>query len=344
MEVCLSMKIDMEKWAGDIIADKKKKVLPILFFPVVPEANQSMYEVVHNAPAHFEVMKEVIATFPDMIASMTGMDLTTEADTFGCHVDFTEDAAPSTPGEIVKDRESVEKLAVPSVQEKRAPVFLEAARLASEHFTDRPVFGGVLGPFSLAAVLMGLTGAVKTLMKDPETMHILLEKSTDYIISYAQAFKDAGANGILLAEPTAGLLSPAQCHEFSSKYVKRLVDAVQDQFFFIILHNCGNVTKMVDSMVSTGSKGYSFGNVVDMREILPQTPENVLVFGNISPSKIMIEEDPAVIKADAAEVLEQMRPYGRFVLASGCDMPMGTPLANIQALFEAVGEYNQKIG
>jgi len=52
-----------------------------------------------------------------------------------------------------------------------------------------------------------------------------------------------------LAEPSAGLLPPDWCDEFSSQYVKRLVDAVQDEGFFIVLHNCGYVTKLVNSMV-----------------------------------------------------------------------------------------------
>lgn len=57
-------------------------------------------------------------------------------------------------------------------------------------------------------------------------------------------FKLAGSNGIIIAEPATGLLSPAQCDEFSSQYVKRIVEAVQDDYFLVILHNCGNTVKI----------------------------------------------------------------------------------------------------
>ncbi|MGI6064915.1 MAG: uroporphyrinogen decarboxylase family protein [Bacillota bacterium] len=337
------MQINMDKWAQDIIDASEVKVMPILFFPIVPLVNKGVIEIVNDAQSHFEVMKAVIERYPAMIGSMTGMDLTKEAEAFGCQVKFTDTEAPSTEGGIVFDRASVESLQVPpNIQSGRAPVFIKAAAIASEYFNDRPVFGGVLGPFSLAAVLMGLSKAVKTLKKDPATLHILLEKCTEYIISYSKAYKEAGANGILLAEPTAGLLSPAQCEEFSSKYVKILVETVQDQGFFVILHNCGRVIQMVDSMVGTGAKGYSFGNAVDMQDILPQVPNNFLVFGNIDPSRMVNEKNPEVIKAETRDLLEKMKPFKNFILSSGCDLPFATPLNNINAFFEALKEYNQE--
>ena len=68
-------------------------------------------------------------------------------------------------------------------------------------------------------------------MLEPEVIHILLEKITGFLIDYALAFKEAGANGIIIAEPAAGLLSPVLCEEFSSKYVQRIVEEVQDDYF-----------------------------------------------------------------------------------------------------------------
>ena len=61
-------------------------------------------------------------------------------------------------------------------------------------------------------------------------------------------FKEAGADGIVMAEPLAGLLSPALAEEFSAPYVKRIVEALQTDDFLVIYHNCGNSTiQMIDS-------------------------------------------------------------------------------------------------
>lgn len=85
----------------------------------------------------------------------------------------------------------------------------------------------------------------------------LLDKVTEFLIAYGQAYKEAGADGIVMAEPLAGLLSPALAEEFSAPYVKRIVEALQTDDFLVIYHNCGNSTiQMIDSILDTGAAAY----------------------------------------------------------------------------------------
>ena len=42
----------------------------------------------------------------------------------------------------------------------------------------------------------------------------VLEKVTEFLIAYTKAFKEAGANGVVMAEPAAGLLSPSLMDDF----------------------------------------------------------------------------------------------------------------------------------
>jgi hypothetical protein len=91
--------------------------------------------------------------------------------------------------------------------------------------------------------------------------------------------KEAGANGLVIAEPAAGLLSPDLCEEFSSKYVKKIVEAVQDDNFAIVYHNCGNTVPLIDSIVGIGANAYHFGNAVDIGVILEKMPSNIPVLG-----------------------------------------------------------------
>lgn len=69
-----------------------------------------------------------------------------------------------------------------------------------------------------------------------------------------------GANGVVIAEPLAGLLSPALAQEFPGDYCKRIVDTVQDENFIVVYHNCGNTTILtLDSILSCGAKVYHHG-------------------------------------------------------------------------------------
>lgn len=334
------MKFNMDEWSQEIIDAKERRNLPVLYFPCLSLTNMGIIETVMEGRKMAETMAAAIEKYPSMIAAMTGMDLSVDSEAFGAEVVFKENAVPSAHKPVVKTAEDIKALKVPDVHSGRVDIFLDAVVEAQKLITDRPVFGGQLGPFSLAANLLKVQDALMMTILEPEAMHMLLDKATEFLIGRAKAYKEAGANGVFLAEPTAGILSPEQCEEFSSVYVKRLVDAVQDNSFYVILHNCGDVVNMVDSMYHTGAKGYHFGNSVDMKDILPQIPEDVLVFGNIDPVGAFCQGTEEEIKESTKALLKDMEPYPHFVLSSGCDISPLAELDHISAYFAACEEYN----
>ena len=177
---------------------------------------------------------------------------------------------------------------------------------------------------------------------DPEGAHRLLNACTSFLMNYAAHFRETGANGIVIAEPAAGLLAANECEEFSSRYVKMITQHTQDENFMVILHNCGNTENLVESVVRTGSLGLHFGNAVDMTHILPQVPADRLVFGNLDPAGIIKNGTPGTVFEKTMELLGKTTHYRNFILSSGCDIPPGTPLENIDAMFEALHDFNAK--
>jgi uroporphyrinogen decarboxylase len=178
---------------------------------------------------------------------------------------------------------------------------------------------------------------------EPASVHALLEKTTTFLIDYAKAFKATGCRGLIMAEPAAGLISPKMSQEFSANYIKRVVDTVKDESFVFILHNCGKTEKMVDVMLSTGASALHVGNVVDMRKILPQTPKDVPVMGNLDPVGLFRLGTPATVYEAATTLLNQTAEFPNFVLSSGCDIPPGTSLKNVLAFFRALEDWNANI-
>ena len=336
------MKINMQKWSEDIIADKRVKNLPVLYFPVLKNIGMSVPQSVNDPVSIARVMKEVIDEYPDTIAAITGMDLTVDVEAFGAPVNFSEKQAPNVSGHILESAEDIDNLKIPPVSNGRVSVFSQACSEAEKIITDRPVFGGMLGPFSLAANLLNLNKCMLMTLKEKDALHKLLEKCTEWLISRAVDYRNAGANGIFIAEPTAGLLSPRACNTFSSEYVKQIAEAVQDDYFFLVLHDCGKVTKSVEGMYATGCKGFHFGNGVDMKEILPQIKPDVLVFGNVDPSSAFFLGSPESVYDTTMNLLEDMKPYPQFVLSSGCDLAPLVSDDNIQAYYQACRDYNTK--
>lgn len=335
-------RINMKQWMYSICNSVTRKAMPVLVYPGAELTGINIDDMVKDGEKQYMCIKAVRDRFPSA-AVATAMDLSVEPEAFGSPIRFSDRETPTVTEKIVSDEESIKKLGIPSVGTGRTGEYIKAARLASENITDCPVFGGMIGPYSLAARLYDITELMVSAMLEPDIVHMLLEKCIDFLIEYAKAFKNAGADGIIIAEPAAGLLSPDDCRKFSSDYIKRLIDAVQDDYFMIILHNCGNTEKLVSSMLSTGAMGFHFGNSVDMAVIMPQIPWGRLAFGNVDPAGVLKNGSAEDVREKTLKVLEGTAIYKNFVLSSGCDVPPGTPKENIDAFFDALEEFNSTI-
>lgn len=333
------MKRDMKAWLEALHDAPVKKAMPVLSFPAVQLMGITVRELISSAEAQAEAM-ELVAKRTDAAASVSLMDLSVEAECFGSEIRFSDEEVPTVVGSIITTEEEARALEVPAVGAGRTGLCVEAIRKAAQRITDRPVFAGVIGPFSLAARLTDVTEAMVLCYDEPDMVHILLEKSTRFITEYCRAFKEAGANGVVIAEPVAGLLNPALEEEFSAPYIKQIVDAVQDDSFLVIYHNCGGaVIRQIDSILSTGAAAYHFGNAIDMAEMMPHITADTVAMGNVDPAGEFRGGTPESIRAATHKVMESCREYPNFVISSGCDIPPLSRWENIDAFFAAVAEF-----
>ena len=338
------MKRDMDLWLRELLATEKKPALPILSFPAVQLMGVSVRELISDSRLQAKGMQMVAGRVP-AAASVSLMDLSVEAECFGASVRFSDDEVPTVTGALVSDEDAAKALPVPRVGAGRSGICVEALRLAAEQINDRPVFAGVIGPFSLAGRLMGVTEAMIYCYEEPEMVHILLEKACGFLMEYCAAFQAAGANGVVMAEPLAGLLSPELAAEFSAPYVKKIVEKVQNRNFAVVYHNCGGSTvQTVDSILSTGAAAYHFGNAISMAEMMTHIPSDVIVMGNVDPAAEFRNGTPESVRAATLGVMRGCCKYPNFIISSGCDIPPLSPWENIDAFFAAVDEFYASAG
>lgn len=333
------MKRHMNEWIQSLINSDTLHALPVMTFPGLQLTGDTVKAMISDPEVQCRAMQALAERYPS-VAAVTTMDLSVEAEAFGSTIRYSDDEVPTVIGQLLDGLEEAEALEIPPVGKARTGVCLEAARLAVEAITDRPVFGGLIGPYSLGGRLMDMTEIMVAMSEEPELVHTVLDKTTTFLVEYAKGYKEAGCHGIVIAEPAAGLLSPDNCHEFSSVYVKRIVDAVQDENFLVVLHNCGKTVKLVPTMLSTGAKVLHFGNAIDMADILPQIPAQVLACGNIDPAGVFKNGTPELMKERTESLLRAMKPYPNFLISSGCDIPPNTPIDQIDLFFGVLQNYN----
>lgn len=330
------MQRNMKDWLRQQLTAEKRRALPLLSFPSTQLMGVTVRDLISDSSLQAKGMVEIARRCP-AAAAVSMMDLSVEAECFGSQICVSDHEVPSVVGAVIETLEDAEAMRVPEAGSGRTGLYVDAISEALKLISDRPVFAGVIGPFSLAGRLMDITNIMINCYEEPEMVHVAMEKATDFLLAYTLAYKAAGANGVVMAEPVTGLLSPDLCKEFSSPYVKKIVDAVQDDHFIVIYHNCGPaVGRMVPEILSTGAAAYHFGNAVRMEDILPQMPPDTLTMGNVDPVSAFCNGTPEKVREDTLAVMEACCKYPNFLVSSGCDIPPASPWENIDAFFGAV--------
>lgn len=334
------MNINMKEWIESIIVDQQRYTLPIMTHSGIEMLGKRVIDAVTDAEVHSQAVL-LLAEKYSAIASSVIMDLTVEAEAFGAEIYFADNEVPSVLGRLVYDMETVQNLHVPSINTARVPVYLKANELIVKH-SHKPVISGCIGPYSLAGRLYDMSEIMMAMFIDPDCIKLLLEKCTQFIIDYCKALKSVGSNGVLIAEPAAGLLSNDACMEFSAEYVRLIVSEVQDAGFSVFLHNCGNQGQCTEAMISTGAAGFHFGNAVNMVEVLEKCPSGSLVMGNLDPVSLFKMATASEVYDTTLELLRTTSAYPNFVLSTGCDTPPEIPFENIDSFYRALKDYNAK--
>ena len=332
--------MNVKQWLNDWRNAAVKKTMPVLSFPCVQLTGVTVRQLVSDSTLQAKGMKAV-ADRVDSAAAVSMMDLSVEAEAFGCTIRFSDGEVPTVTGQLLETPEDAQALQIPEVGAARTGIYIDAIRQACALITDRPVFAGVIGPFSLAGRLMDVTEALVNCYTEPEMVHAVMEKTVDFLIPYIREYREADAAGIVMAEPLTGMLSPEMAEEFSEPYVRRIIEAVQTDDFAVIYHKCGgNTVQMIDSILRTGAAAYHFCNAISMENMLPHIPSDVIAMGNIDPAGEFAGGTPESIRKATLDLMTACCPkYPNFIISSGCDIPPHAKWENIDAYFKAVADY-----
>ena len=332
----------MQKWLQETIGQKERRAIPIMTHPGIELCGKTVKDAVINGRVHADAICQLNELYPAAAPTVI-MDLTVEAEAFGAKVIFPEDEVPSVTEPLVSDKDSIDNLQVSSLDAGRVPEYLLANRLTADRIKDKPVFAGCIGPFTLAGRLFGLSELMIALYVEPENISVLLDKCTRFLIDYCSAIKATGVHGVIMAEPAAGLISNEDSMLYSTRYVRQVVDVVQDENFMIILHNCGNTGHCTDAMVQSGAAGLHFGNKIAMQDALTNCPADRLVMGNLDPVGLFKQSSSEEVYVATMNLLQQTNSWKNFVLSTGCDVPPHVPLENIKAFYQALDDFNCSI-
>lgn len=220
----------------------------------------------------------------------------------------------------------------------------DAAYILKEKLGDEvPIGISTPGPFTVASTLIPTDELLKCTIRKPEQLHGIMRFCTDAVKIVFDEYLDLGV-GYTLCDPVASgtILRKKVYDEFVAPYTKELMDYFHSKGSGATYHICGDTTNITESMVNTGCDALSLDNRVDLAVAKEKVGHRVPIMGNVDPVGVIYQGDRDSIFAAVKNCMAKAydNPCG-YILSTGCDIPIGTTLENMDIMMEAFRYYGK---
>jgi MtaA/CmuA family methyltransferase len=267
-----------------------------------------------------------------------------EATDFGLQVEFAEDGLPLSKLPLLLAPEDLQKLRAPDPSTgRRMGDRLEAIRCLREQVGGRvPIMGWVEGALAEAADLRGVSTLLIDCIDRPDWVQELLAICAQVEIDFARAQLRAGADIIGLGDSICSQISPRMYRQFALPYEQRIFAAVHSLGGLARLHICGNTTPILSDIMRSGADIIDLDWMVDIRQAAETFGNGPVPCGNFDPVAVMLQGTPDQVRQAVRRCLEL--GGARCISAAGCEIPDGTPHANLLAQAQALREWKDGAG
>lgn len=200
--------------------------------------------------------------------------------------------------------------------------------------------GGFFGPFTLAAQMVGLSNFMLALGRDKEGyVGKILDFAAEISIASLEDLIENGLDLITIPEPVASgdLISPRMFKKIVIPVDNKVKEALKEKCPNVLLHICGKTQKQVPILAENDYGIFSVDSI-DMIQAQEESAGRLALFGCLNTTAIMLEKTADEVYEIAKKLCQDMKPYGGFILAPGCDIPPNIPLENLKAMARAARE------
>ncbi|KKH50689.1 methylcobamide--CoM methyltransferase [Methanosarcina sp. 1.H.A.2.2] len=290
--------------------------------------------------------------------------LLVEAEALGTKVNIKENAYPTVAKYVLKSAAEHELINPDDIEKSgRVKTISGSVEILKKEIGDEAfITGATMSPLMLASQVMGGSRLCIDMLKDRDSFHALLEKLTESCILFADALLEAGADGIFVenGENTGDLFSPQMAEEFMLPYTKKLYDHIKAGGSYVISHNCAaHAFYDLEMKLEPHALNFAFGDVRLLgkkygveckklhnhknigcgprhcfKEFKEFSDAGICLMGNIIPD--------APLTGSCAEIEHEVKsclsaaPKKGFILSTGCEIPLNTPLDKMELLWDAV--------
>ncbi len=295
-----------------------------------------------------EVTLQPLARF-ELDAAILFSDILTIPDAMGLGLTFAAGEGPQFERPL-RTRADIEKLAIPDMDGELRYV-MDAVRLIRRELHGRvPLIGFSGSPWTLACYMVEGHGSkdfatLKAMCwNDPSLAHQLLDTLARAVSAYLIAQAAAGAQALMIFDTWGGLLGPAPFHEFSLRYMARIVDALKadpvSRDLPVVLFSKG-AGRHLAALADTGCAGLGVDWTIDLADARTAVGGRVALQGNLDPS--ILRASPEVIRREARAVLDSYGNHPGHVFNLGHGITPEVDPDHVKVLVDEVHAYGRTL-
>ena len=296
-----------------------------------------------------ELMAELeIALFERLHHDSVGISTSLRgvAEAMGAKVAYPDHNISYLVEPAIKSIDEIESLKiVDPLKDGILPILLKAIKLTKDALIDKVDVGAAMsGPFSVAASVVGTENLLKWMIKYPKRVHTLMDIVAECNNRYIEEVAKLGVS-IGFADPVSStsLISPKQFREFSLPALQKNIKKIKEKTGSAPgIHICGTSKEIWEDVVNAGVSNFSIDNVEDLEEAKEMIGDRVTITGNVPPVDVIYAGNKDTIFKSVKECIRKGYDSKKgYILSTGCQIPMYTPIENIELFMEAGNYYGK---
>ncbi|MBP7503867.1 MAG: hypothetical protein KA780_00370 [Prolixibacteraceae bacterium] len=270
-------------------------------------------------------------------------DLQLEAEVLGCALKWSSGTPPAVISHPLAEGRTLGDLPEFTSGKGRIPQVLETTRALREKYPGIALYGLVTGPFTLALHLLG-TDIFLKLFEAPGEVHDLMAFCTEVAGRMAGWLMEAGCDVIALVDPMTSQIDPDSFEEYVAPYATRIFSDIRAAGRLSSFFVCGHAQQNIEVMCRCRPDNISIDENIPLDFVREKALASGVSFGgNLRLTVVLLMGSADDARQEALTCLDQAGRKG-FILAPGCDLPMETPVENLQAVAELVRDpYQQEV-
>jgi len=196
-------------------------------------------------------------------------------------------------------------------------------------------FAVARGPLNIAGFLAGNTELLMGMKLEPDAVHSLVEKITDFLVRWIQlqVATFPTIDGVFLLDDVVGFCGEDDFVRFGKPALQRVFAGADVRVKFFPNDAAGLVS--APHLADVGINLLNFGFEHPMAQMQTLVGDQVALVGNIPPRDVMARGGPDEVCQAVRAQIDSLSDTRRVLLSCGGGMPPDVPTENIEAFVRA---------